>query len=101
MRLINRSEQLELINDLKRLGMAYHFEKEIKIILSRIYGKDIVIDQNWVGADLHSTDLACRLFRQHGYDVPQDVFKHYLDDAGKFKSSLCVDIKGLISLYGP
>ncbi|CAM8928165.1 unnamed protein product [Rhodiola kirilowii] len=93
------TEQLELINDLKRLGVAYHFETEIKTILSRTYYRNYVFDDNWVDADLHSTALACRLFRQHGYAVPQDVFIPFLDDAGKFKSSLCADIKGLISLY--
>ncbi|KAL9668852.1 hypothetical protein QQ045_006392 [Rhodiola kirilowii] len=93
----DHSEQLELINDLKRLGVAYHFETEIKTILNKIYYTNYVFDQN--SADLHLTALACRLFRQHGYAVPQDVFKPFLYDTGKFKSSLCADIKGLISLY--
>ncbi|CAM9001499.1 unnamed protein product [Rhodiola kirilowii] len=100
----DRSEQLELINDLKRLGVAYHFEKEIKTILNKIYYTII----NYVfnddksalhDADLYRTALACRLFRQHGYAVPQDVLKLFLDDTGKFKLSLCADIRGLISLY--
>ncbi|CAM8980238.1 unnamed protein product [Rhodiola kirilowii] len=93
----DRSEQLELINDLKRLGVAYHFEKEIKTILNKIYYTNYVFDESC--ADLHSTAFTCMLFRQHGYAVPQDVLKPFLDDTGKFKLSLCADIRGLISLY--
>uniref|UniRef100_A0A7N0V8Q2 Uncharacterized protein n=1 Tax=Kalanchoe fedtschenkoi TaxID=63787 RepID=A0A7N0V8Q2_KALFE len=95
----DQAEQLELINDLQRLGVAYHFEKEIKSMLNRVYCKSYVSSENWANTDLHATALAFRIFRQHGYAFPQDVFKHFLDDTGSFKPSLCADIKGLISLY--
>ncbi|KAL9671924.1 hypothetical protein QQ045_009497 [Rhodiola kirilowii] len=95
----DQAMQLELINDLQRLGVAYHFEKEIRSILGRIYHKNVVFGDNMTDADLYTAALAFRLFRQHRYAVPQDVFRPFLDDTGKFKSSLCADIKGLISLY--
>ncbi|KAL9671732.1 hypothetical protein QQ045_009303 [Rhodiola kirilowii] len=99
----DQGEQLELIDDLQRLGVAYHFEKEIRTMLNKIYYTNYVCNDDDKSAlddaDLHRTALACRLFRQHGFAVPQDVLKPFLDDTGKFKSSLCADIKGLISLY--
>uniref|UniRef100_A0A7N0V914 Uncharacterized protein n=1 Tax=Kalanchoe fedtschenkoi TaxID=63787 RepID=A0A7N0V914_KALFE len=94
-----QAEQLELIDDLQRLGVAYHFEKEIKSALNRIYYKMYVFDENQGDADLHVTALAFRLFRQHSYAVPQDVFKHFLNGTGNFESRLCADIRGLVSLY--
>ncbi|CAM8994965.1 unnamed protein product [Rhodiola kirilowii] len=98
----DEGEQLELIDDLQRLGVAYHFEKEIRTMLNKIYYTNYVFNDDKSAlddADLYRTALACRLFRQHGFAVPQDVLKLFLDDTGKFKSSLCADIKGLISLY--
>ncbi|KAL9670939.1 hypothetical protein QQ045_008502 [Rhodiola kirilowii] len=99
----DQGEQLELIDDLQRLGVAYHFEKEIRTMLNKIYYTNYVCNDDDKSAlddaDLHRTALACRLFRQHGFAVPQDVFKPFLDDNGKFNSSLCADTKGLISLY--
>ncbi|KAL9668703.1 hypothetical protein QQ045_006241 [Rhodiola kirilowii] len=102
-RVSDQAMQLELINDLQRLGVAYHFEKEIRSILGRIYHKNdvVVIGDNMAAdVDLYTRALAFRLFRQHRYAVPQDVFRPFLDDTtGKFRLSLCADIKGLISLY--
>ncbi|CAM8991640.1 unnamed protein product [Rhodiola kirilowii] len=98
----DEGEQLELIDDLQRLGVAYHFEKEIRTMLYKIYYTNYVFNDDKSAlddADLCRTALACRLFRQHGFAVPQDVLKPFLDDTGKFKSSLCADIKGLMSLY--
>ncbi|CAM8994967.1 unnamed protein product [Rhodiola kirilowii] len=99
----DQGEQLELIDDLRRLGVAYHFEKEIRTMLNKIYYTNYVFNDDDKSAlddaDLYRTALACRLFRQHGFAVPQDVLKPFLDDTGKFKLSLCADIKGLISLY--
>lgn len=60
-------EKLVLIDDLERLGVGYHFEKEIEMaldIFSR--SKDICI-----GEDLHLTALYYRLLRKHGYKISQ------------------------------
>uniref|UniRef100_A0A7N0RGV3 Uncharacterized protein n=1 Tax=Kalanchoe fedtschenkoi TaxID=63787 RepID=A0A7N0RGV3_KALFE len=92
-------EQLELVDDLQRLGVAYHFDREIETMLNRIYKSYVHGECLSDEADLHSTALAFRLFRQHGYLVSQDIFKLFLDDTGRFKPSFCADIKGMISLY--
>ena len=61
----NPLDQLELIDDLQRLGVAYHFNIEIRNILESLYkNKDAIRSKN-----LHATALEFRILRQHGYDV--------------------------------
>lgn len=89
-------DQLELIDDLQRLGLGYHFEQEIKSTLTKIYEdqSNETLEMN----DLHAVALSFRLLRQHGYTVSQDVFKYFMEN-GSFKGCLCKDAKGLLSLY--
>lgn len=65
-------EQLELIDDLQKLGVSYHFEREIDNILTFTYHKDrrnfMEYDMEY---DLHATALEFRLLRQHGFNVPE------------------------------
>ncbi|XP_048606907.1 tricyclene synthase, chloroplastic isoform X4 [Brassica napus] len=67
-------EQLELIDDLQKLGVSYHFEREIDNILTFTYHKDrrnfMEYDMEY---DLHATALEFRLLRQHGFNVPEDL----------------------------
>lgn len=61
-------EILELIENVKHLGLSYHYEKEIREALHRFlslekYG-DIVIEES-----LHKTALKFRLLREYGYHV--------------------------------
>ncbi|BFG29367.1 hypothetical protein CerSpe_156410 [Prunus speciosa] len=58
--------QLKLIDAIQRLGVAYHFEREIEEALERIHGT--TYHDNYDG-DLHSVALGFRLLRQHGYNV--------------------------------
>ncbi|KAK2975721.1 hypothetical protein RJ640_010780 [Escallonia rubra] len=85
--------KLELIDTVQRLGLKYHFEKEIKKAL------DSDGNNAWFCDTLYATALRFRLLRQHGYDVPEDVFERFMDDKGSFKAGLCGDVKGLLSLY--
>ncbi|KAL6328050.1 hypothetical protein AAG906_033318 [Vitis piasezkii] len=55
--------------------------------------------EEWKKDDLYATALAFRLLRQHGYDVPPDVFSRFKDETGSFKACLCEDVKGLLCLY--
>lgn len=73
------AEQLELINDLERLGVAYHFENYIKDTLNIIYNKKHFHDHKLPrdDADLHSTAIGFRLFRQHHYAVFQGTDGRY------------------------
>nr|XP_019702729.1 beta-eudesmol synthase isoform X2 [Elaeis guineensis] len=86
-------QKMELIDALQRLGMAYHFEKEIDEILNQIY--NVHID----GESLHVVALHFRLLRQHGYNVPANVFNKFKEVEGGFKATLRNDMKGLLSLY--
>ncbi|KAF8409382.1 hypothetical protein HHK36_005457 [Tetracentron sinense] len=87
--------RLELVDVLQRLGLAYHFEEEIKRALETIY----ISSNKWRKEDLYATALHFRLLRQHGYQVPQEVFSSFKDKMGNFKAPLCEDTKGMLSLY--
>ncbi|KAH9751588.1 Beta-myrcene/(E)-beta-ocimene synthase 2 [Citrus sinensis] len=79
---------------LQRLGLAYHFETEIRKILHNIYNSNK--DYNWRKENLYATSLEFRLLRQHGYPVSQDVFNGFKDDKGGF---ICNDFKEIMSLH--
>ncbi|XP_042479347.1 alpha-farnesene synthase-like [Macadamia integrifolia] len=89
--------QLELIDDLQRLGLGYHFEKEIKEAFYALIS--LINNSGRISDDLHSTALGFRLLRQHGYLVTQDVFSSFMDETGNFMTSLSQDIKGMLGLY--
>ncbi|CAA2934310.1 trans-alpha-bergamotene synthase-like [Olea europaea subsp. europaea] len=100
--IINETEdvlhQLELIDNLQRFDVCYHFKDEIKKILEDIYltNKD---SNNQNEKDLYSTALKFRLLRQHGYHVPQEVFCSFMEEGGNFNAELSGDIIGILSLY--
>ncbi|KAJ4981749.1 hypothetical protein NE237_032586 [Protea cynaroides] len=100
--LINNNEgvtlaQLDLIDDLQRLGLEYQFEKEIKAALDAL--KSVINNNGIIDGDVHATALCFRLLRQHGYFVSQDVFNSFIDETGNFMTSLSQDVKGMLSLY--
>ncbi|CAI9783888.1 unnamed protein product [Fraxinus pennsylvanica] len=100
--IINKTEdvlhQLELIDNLQRLDVCYHFKDEVKKILEHIYltNKD---SDNQNEKDLYSTALKFRLLRQHGYNVPQEVFSSFMEEGENFNAELSGDIVGILSLY--
>ena len=63
--------QLELIDDLQRLGLGYHFEQEIKSVLMKIYEDQS--SETLERSDLHAAALRFRLLRQHGYRISQGL----------------------------
>ncbi|XP_058072943.1 alpha-terpineol synthase, chloroplastic-like [Magnolia sinica] len=89
-------DQLNLIDNIQRLGLGHLFSMEIEEVLSTIS-----TDNNDMGMadDVHGTALRFRLLRQHGYEVSQDVFSRFMDEMGHFKEGLCMDTKGTLSLY--
>ncbi|MED6208432.1 hypothetical protein PIB30_045005 [Stylosanthes scabra] len=91
----NHVDQLDLIDVLQRLGIAYHFKNEIKNMLQNIYN----MDKSENRKDLHALALEFRILRQHGYHMSPDVFTDFLDEMGDFKISQSVDIEGILSLY--
>nr|AAO85532.1 monoterpene synthase [Arabidopsis thaliana] len=95
----SRLEKLELIDDLQKLGVSYHFEQEINNILTNFHlenGKNIwKCDKE---EDLHATALEFRLLRQHGFGVSEDIFDVIIDkiESNTFKSD---NITSIITLY--
>ncbi|XP_058071180.1 alpha-terpineol synthase, chloroplastic-like [Magnolia sinica] len=89
-------DQLNLIDNIQRLGLGHLFNMEIEEVLSTIS-----TDNNDMGMadDVHGTALRFRLLRQHGYEVSQYVFSRFMDEMGHFKEGLRMDTKGTLSLY--
>lgn len=71
--------ELNLIDSIQRLGVAYHFEIEIEEKLERRY--NAWIDGVDDGEDLYAVALQFRLLRQHGYNVSPGKY-HNLDKIG-------------------
>ncbi|XP_021297437.1 (+)-delta-cadinene synthase isozyme A-like [Herrania umbratica] len=89
------SQKLHLIDVVQRLGVAYHFEKEIEDSLETIY-QDCNVERD---DDLHSTAVRFRLLREHGFNVHCESFNKFKDEKGHFKASLISDVRGLLELY--
>ncbi|XXG69517.1 hypothetical protein AAC387_Pa06g2362 [Persea americana] len=88
--------QIQLIDNLHRLGVSGLFESEIKQLLCTISSDKTSIEMK---EDLHAVSTRFRLLRQHGYKVSAEVFNDFKDEKGGFKESLLSDIKGMLSLY--
>ncbi|KAG6432851.1 hypothetical protein SASPL_104439 [Salvia splendens] len=90
--------KMELINAIQRLGVAYHFSKEMDDSLHKIhqnYDTQSSKDKDNVGI----LALRFRLLRQQGYHVSCDVFNGLVDKEGNLKESLIDDVEGMLSLY--
>ncbi|XP_070030220.1 5-epi-aristolochene synthase 2-like [Nicotiana sylvestris] len=61
------ADTLNLIDTIERLGIAYHFEKEIDEILDQIYNQNSTFD------DLCTSALQFRLLRQHGFNISPEL----------------------------
>ncbi|XP_047948788.1 gamma-cadinene synthase-like [Salvia hispanica] len=84
-----------LIDKIERLGLAYHFDKEIEEKLKQAYDSAGENDD-----DLFTTALRFRLLRQHQYHVSCHVFNKFVEKDCKWKSErLSSDIEGMLSLY--
>ncbi|QCD87890.1 isoprene synthase [Vigna unguiculata] len=90
--------KLELINDVKRLGLSYHYDKEISEALLW-FQSSARFNATIVNRSLHETALCFRLLREYGYDVNADIFERFKEENGNFKASLVSDVKGMLSLY--
>ncbi|XP_059277425.1 terpene synthase 17-like [Lycium ferocissimum] len=92
-------QNLDLINTIQCLGVAYQFEREIDESLSYMYTRY----EEWIGevdgSDLHAIALCFRLLRQQGYYVSCDAFRKFTDDQGNFNKELVKDVPGMLSLY--
>nr|GMD26009.1 terpene synthase 10-like isoform X2 [Ipomoea batatas] len=94
--LIRPWQVLELIDEVQRLGLGHRFEEDILEALERIVSS-IGLDN--IVASPHKCGLVFKLFRQHGFEVSQDMFSHLMDENGEFIPTIQNDAKGILSLY--
>ncbi|CAK9321896.1 unnamed protein product [Citrullus colocynthis] len=96
----NPIDKLKLVDSIQKLGVFYHFEKEIDQVLEETYVafKSSLNNQS-SDEDLNTVALLFRLLRQQGYKVPCDIFSKFVEDNGKFKETLRSDARGILSLY--
>ncbi|GMI65485.1 terpene synthase 21 [Hibiscus trionum] len=94
----NPSQILNLIDVVQRLGVAYHFEKEIEDALQFIYYHHchVQVDDD---DDLYTTAIRFRILREHGFNVDCETFNKFKGEKGELKESLISDIKGMLELY--
>ncbi|XWS39484.1 hypothetical protein CRYUN_Cryun18bG0058700 [Craigia yunnanensis] len=83
---------LKLIDSMQRLGVAYHFGKEIDEALNSVLRKTFM-------EDVYTTSLLFRILREHAFPISTDVFNKFRGRDGKFMYSLGGDVAGLLSLY--
>ncbi|GMI65473.1 hypothetical protein like AT3G14490 [Hibiscus trionum] len=96
----NPSQILDLIDAVQRLGVAYHFQKEIEDALQIIYLHHC--NHTQVDDDvnvLYTTAVRFRLLREHGFHVDCETFNKFKGEKGEFKESLISDVKGMLELY--
>ncbi|XP_028761756.1 (-)-germacrene D synthase-like [Neltuma alba] len=89
------TQKLNLIDNIKRLGVSYHFESEIEEILQNMHNNP----PPFKGKDLHTISLWFRLLGQQGFHAPSGIFDQFRDENGDFKKSLVDDEVGMLSLY--
>ncbi|TYI58058.1 hypothetical protein E1A91_D11G326200v1 [Gossypium mustelinum] len=90
-------QNLDIIDAIQRLGVAYHFEKEIEDALHIIYHHHCNNAQ--IDDDLYTASVRFRLLREYGFNVCCETFNKFIDEKGKFKESLISDVKGMLELY--
>ncbi|KAI3496880.1 hypothetical protein L1887_39258 [Cichorium endivia] len=93
------SSVLNLVDDLQRLGISYHFVDEIRDVLEKIYNDYYRSHDKLSKMDLNFKSLCFRLFRQHGYHIPQEIFEDLKNETGNFNGHFHEDIVGMLNLY--
>nr|QBL52480.1 beta-caryophyllene synthase [Vitis vinifera] len=93
----NPSQLLNFFDAVQRLGVAYHFEREIEESLQHIY--DRFHDAADTNDDLYNIALRFRLLRQQGYNISCGIFNKFKDEKGSFKEDLISNIQGMLGLY--
>ncbi|KAL6316163.1 hypothetical protein AAG906_015993 [Vitis piasezkii] len=91
----NTSQQLKFIDAVQRLGVAYHFEREIEEVLQHIY--DSYPNGDDMEGDIYNVALQFRLLRQAGFNI--SCGKSPKNYHGNFKKALVSDVRGMLGLY--
>ncbi|KAI7733443.1 hypothetical protein M8C21_002263 [Ambrosia artemisiifolia] len=95
----NPSRTLELVDDFLRLGISYHFKDEISRVLKMIHNCYFAVPERWNTMNLNLKALGFRLLRQHGYQIPQEIFYDIYDTLGIIKEAIEEDVVGMLNLY--
>nr|UZF96592.1 bornyl diphosphate synthase [Artemisia annua]UZG94252.1 bornyl diphosphate synthase [Artemisia annua] len=95
----NPLSTLNLVDDLQRLGIWYHFVDDISNVLDNVYNKYYKSPEKWNTLDLNLKALGFRLLRHNGYHITQDIFEDIKDQTGNFKGHLNEDTLGMLNLY--
>eukprot|EP01018_Ginkgo_biloba_P025685 Gb_08213 [translate_table: standard] len=83
-------DHLLLVDDVERMGIDRHFEKEIKLAVEYVYrywneSRGIGRGRNSAVTDLDTTALGLRILRLHRYHVsPDDVLQNFRDENGHY-----------------
>ncbi|PIN22639.1 cis-muuroladiene synthase [Handroanthus impetiginosus] len=87
-----------LIDAIERLGLAYHFAKEIEEKIKQFHDQ---FYKNYAEneEDLVTIALGFRLLREHHYHVSSGVFAKFMNKDKKFEETLIDDVEGLLNLY--
>ncbi|XP_034675081.1 valencene synthase-like [Vitis riparia] len=93
----NTSQQLKFIDAVQRLGVAYHFQREIEEVLQHIY--DSYPNGDDMEGDIYNVALQFRLLRQAGFNISCGLFNEFKDEKGNFKKALVSDVRGMLGLY--
>ncbi|KAF8028583.1 hypothetical protein BT93_E1270 [Corymbia citriodora subsp. variegata] len=93
------TEKLNLIDQIQRLGIAYHFKLEIEEQLEQIHRGYVGYHYNDNDNELHTVALLFRLLRQQGHHISNEIFNKFKDNAGNFNKLLIADVQGLLSLF--
>ncbi|KAI3908152.1 hypothetical protein MKW98_029453 [Papaver atlanticum] len=101
--LSSSSSLLQLISNIQRLGFSYHFDNEIKDAMEAMFKDNDII---WDEVDLFTRAVRFRLLRQHGFDVPQEVFKSFVEETRssmELMMKACMDntefVQGILSAF--
>ncbi|KAL3730994.1 hypothetical protein ACJRO7_027940 [Eucalyptus globulus] len=94
------SQKLNLIDQIQRLGLAYHFEIEIDEQLEQIHRSYFEFHYGDNDNNLHTTALLFRLFIfSHAPFRCTEIFNKFKDNEENFSKSLIANVQGLLSLF--
>ncbi|WVZ25656.1 hypothetical protein V8G54_004200 [Vigna mungo] len=91
-------EGLCMIDVIQRLNIDYHFQDEIETFLEKQYANYSRVGSGY-GNHIHEIALRFRLFRQHGYFAPSEVFEKFTNKERKIRPELSENIKGMVDIH--
>ncbi|PKU85555.1 terpene synthase 10-like [Dendrobium catenatum] len=98
------TEQLELVDTLCQLGLGYHFDAELKNLLSSISSSKKNINNLIENNNLHDFALLFRLVREHDIHNASilrldDLISCFKNEEESFNQNNQLDVKGMLNLY--